>query len=109
VSDFYIWIVILLLGLGTFCLRFSFIYLAGRVDLPAQMTRALRFVPAAVLSAIVLPALTYDHGGALNLSFRNPYLIAGLIAGVTAWRTRSMLTPLCVGMVAVWLLQALLR
>jgi branched-subunit amino acid transport protein len=41
-------------------LRLSFIALLGRVETPPFLGRALRFVPAAVLTAVVIPLLFYD-------------------------------------------------
>lgn len=99
-----IWLTILGMGVITFGLRYSFIALSGRLELPPTLRRALRFVPAAVLSALVLPALVYP-GGELFLSLGNDRLMAGLIALVVAWRSRSILLTLLVGMVALWTLQ----
>jgi len=52
-----IWLVVLLGGLVTFGMRFSFVWLLGRLEVPETMRRALRYVPPAVLSAIVFPEL----------------------------------------------------
>ena len=99
-----LWLTILGMGVITFGLRYSFIALSGRLELPSTLRRALRFVPAAVLSALVLPALVYPSGE-LFLSLENDRLVAGLIALVVAWRSKSMLLTLLVGMVALWILQ----
>jgi branched-subunit amino acid transport protein len=107
-SDAMIWTVILVLGAGTFLLRFSFIYLSGRVALPVPVTRALRFVPASVLSALVVPGLTFNHAGVLDISASNFYLVAGIFAALVAWLTRNMLASLAAGMGALWLLQWLM-
>ena len=99
-----LWLTILGMGVITFGLRYSFIALSGRLELPPTLRRALRFVPAAVLSALVLPALVYPSGE-LFLSLSNDRLVAGLIALGVAWRSKSILLTLVVGMVALWLLQ----
>jgi len=49
------WLIILLSGALTYGIRVSFIALHGRWQPPALFTRALRYVPPAVLSAIILP------------------------------------------------------
>ncbi|MBS3932911.1 MAG: AzlD domain-containing protein [Truepera sp.] len=103
-----IWLAILGMGLITFGLRLSFLALSGRLAAPDWLTRALRFVPVAVLTALVVPAIIYREG-ALSLSLDNERLIAGLLAAIVAWRTRSVLATLAVGMGSVWLLQALAR
>ncbi len=101
------WLLIGALGLVTFLLRLSFIALFGRVEMPPRLKRALRFVPASVLSAIIAPALFYPDG-ALDLSLGNERLLAGGLAALVAWRTRHMLLTIAVGMGALWLLRAFL-
>ncbi len=102
-----LWLIILLAGLVTFGIRLSFIVALGQMNVPEQMKRALRFVPAAVLSAIVLPELLRP-GGQLDISPGNARLLAGLLAILVAWRTRNVLLTIAVGMAAVWVLQSLL-
>lgn len=98
-----VWLVFLLGGLATFAMRFSFIYAFGRVSVPPALHRALRFVPPAVLSAIVFPELLAP-AGRLDASFGNHRLLAGLLAiGVAAW-TRRTLTTIVAGMAALFLL-----
>ena len=102
-----LWLTILLMGLITFALRVSFIALAGRLEMPPLVQRALRFVPAAVLSAIVVPALVFREGD-LALTLGNEKLLAGLLAGAVAWYTKSIIWTIVAGMVALWTLQAAL-
>ncbi len=96
------WLTIGLIGLGTFVLRLSFIELIDRFSLPVVIRRGLRFVPPAVLAALVVPALV--HGGADGGELENPRLLAGLVAGVVAWYTRGVVWTLCAGMSVIWLL-----
>ena len=102
-----LWLTMILMGLITFALRVSFIALAGRLEMPALVQRALRFVPAAVLSAIVVPALVFREGD-LELTLSNEKLLAGLFAGLVAWYTKSIIWTIVAGMVALWTLQAVL-
>lgn len=102
-----VWLTILGIGAGTFALRLSFIHLWGRLHVPPVLMRALNYVPSAVLAALVVPALA-RHGGHLDLSPDNLRLMAGMIAATAAWFTRSVLVTLCVGMGALWILQALI-
>lgn len=99
-----IWLVMLFGGLITFGIRFSLIYLFGRIEVPETMRRALHYVPPAVLSAIIFPELLL-RDGALDLTFTNTRLLAGVIAIVTAWFTRNTLLTILVGMAALLLLQ----
>ncbi len=101
-----IWLFFLLLAAGTYALRLSFIYLFGKVEMPGWLRRALRFVPASVLAALVFPALTYPNG-TLDLSLGNVQLLAGIGGALVAWKTRNVLWTIAVGMVLFWILQAL--
>jgi len=99
-----IWLTLLMGGLITFGIRFSFIYLFGKFHIPETVRKAMHFVPPAVLSAIVFPELLL-HNGALNLSFDNDHLLAGLIAVLVAWFSKNTLVTILVGMLALLLLQ----
>jgi len=102
-----IWLVMIASGLVTHLTRASFIVLLGRRRMPILLLRALRFVPPAVLSAIVFPEVLMPSG-ALDVSVGNVRLLAGLVAILVAWRTRNAVLTILVGMVALWTLQAIL-
>src|SRR3970282_1923562 len=69
------WLIIAGMGLITVAIRLSMILLLGRVRLVPGISRALRFVPPAVFSALIAPALIRP-AGPLDLSPGNPYLLA---------------------------------
>lgn len=102
-----LWLMILLGGAVTYLIRLSFIFLIGRWEMPPLMMRALRYIPPAVLSAIIFPALFMPEG-ILHLSPTNPRLLAGLLAAGVAWFTRSALITIVAGMAALYLFQFLL-
>ena len=102
-----IWLVMLLGGLITFAIRFSFIYLFGKFHIPETVRRALHYVPPAVLSAIVFPEL-FLNNGALDVSPHNVRLLAGLVAIVVAWYSKNTLLTIVIGMLALFLFQWLL-
>jgi branched-subunit amino acid transport protein len=99
-----IWIVMSMLGLLTFATRLSFIALLERIRLPGFIQRALRFVPIAVLSAIIAPELGY-YKDSLAISLTNPRLLAGLVATLVAYRTRSVIWTIAAGMAIFWILK----
>jgi branched-subunit amino acid transport protein len=99
-----IWLVMLLGGLITFAIRFSLIYLFGRLHIPETMRQALRYVPPAVLSALIFPELFF-HEGMLDLSLDNTPLLAGLVAILVAWISRNTLITILAGMLALFVLQ----
>jgi len=100
-----LWLLFLAIGLGTFTLRFLFIYLFGKIEMPDWLRRALRFVPSAALAALVFPALTHPAGH-LDISLHNFRLLAGLGGAVIAWRTRNVLLTIIIGMALLWILEA---
>ena len=101
------WLVMALAGLLTYGIRLSFILLLERVAMPVWFQRALRFVPAAVLSAIIVPGL-FDRAGTMDFSARNPQIWAGVLAIAVAWRTRNVLATIAAGIAALLVLQFLL-
>ncbi len=102
-----LWITLAAIGLITFVWRFSFVALWQRLTIPEVAERALTYVPAAVLAAIVAPELLAPQN-TVELSLGNERLWAGIAAGVVAWRSQNMVATIGVGMVALWILQALL-
>lgn len=95
-----LWFTIAGMALITFTLRSSFLLAANRLTLPPLLRRSLTYVPPAVLAAIVAPALAQPSGAALGpVDLR---LVAGALAAVVAWRTRSILATFAVGMAALW-------
>jgi branched chain amino acid efflux pump len=103
-----LWLVIFGMGIVTFGTRLVPIVLLGRIEIPLIMQRALRFVPPAVLTAIIVPELLYRNNQ-IDVSLTNLRLLAGLIAIVVAWRTKNALITIGAGMIALWVLTALVR
>ena len=102
-----LWLLFIILGIGNFLLRFSFVYLFGKIELSDGVRRALRFVPPTVLLSLIMPAIL-RHQGSLDLSLDNPRFYAGLVAGLVAYKTRSVLLTLVVGMGLLYLMQTFL-
>jgi branched-subunit amino acid transport protein len=100
-----IWILILLAGLVTFAIRLSFIAMIAHIRLPGWLQQALRYVPAAILSAMIfVEALSRD--GKVNLSFQNDRLLAALLAGLVAWLSGNPVLTIFAGVVALWVLHS---
>jgi branched-subunit amino acid transport protein len=100
-----LWIVILAVGALNYASRLSFIAFFARRTMPPLLARALRYVPAAMLAALIVPMIVAPAGGPLSLNLKIP---AAIIAGVVAWRTKSSLKVMIAGMAALWILQAVL-
>ena len=97
-----IWAVILAVGALNYASRLSFIAFFARRTMPPLLARALRYVPAAMLTALIVPMVVEPNGLATNVW--TPRVAAALVAGVVAWRTRSTLRTLGVGMATLWVL-----
>lgn len=81
----------------TFGVRYPVLALVGRLQLPASVIRALRFVPVAVLTAIIVPEL-FLRDGSWQVRLDNAYLVAGIIAALISWRTKNLLLTIVLGM-----------
>ena len=100
-----LWVSIIIIGLLTLGIRLSFMLFMGKIRIVPMVQQALRFVPVAVLSALIAPAL-FLPGGSLNLTVGNSRLIAGIVAIFVAWRTKNVLLTIVIGMACLLILQA---
>ncbi|SDF32988.1 AzlD domain-containing protein [Halorientalis regularis] len=103
-ADPLVWGVILVIGVLTFAIRLSFIGLFGYLDeIPPRLERPLRYVPAAVLAALVLPAFVTLEASGLAAD----KLVAGGLAALVAWRTENVFATMAAGMGTLWLVRFL--
>lgn len=95
-----IWVVIVVLGAGTFLIRYSFIGLVGDRSLPPWAQRLLRYVPAAVMPGLVAPLVVWPTatGGEPDPA---RLLAAGAALAIGAL-TRSVLGAIAGGMVVLY-------
>ncbi len=100
------WLIILGMVAVTYSVRLSVIALLGEATLPPSIDRALRFVPPAALTAIIFPAVLMPQGS-FDVSPGNARLLAGIVAAVVAWRSKSALGAIGVGMVVLWIIQGI--
>ena len=98
-----IWAALIAGGALTYLTRLSFIFLFGIIDPPEVLKRALRFVPPAVLSAIVFQELLI-RDGAVFLSLGNARLLAGIAAILVGLRSKNSLLVIATGMIVLLLL-----
>jgi branched-subunit amino acid transport protein len=97
-----LWLALLGMTAVTFALRASFLLLPPGVETPALLRRALRYVPATVLTAIWVPPILFQ-GEALNVSIHNEQLLAGAVAIAVAWRWRQTFATIASGLLALHL------
>ena len=98
------WPVILALGVSTYLIRSSFIGLLGDRQLPVWALRLLRYVPVAVLPALVAPMVVWPSatGGQTDL----PHLAAGAAALLVGALGRSLIPAVAAGMGTLYALEA---
>jgi branched-subunit amino acid transport protein len=101
-----LWIVILAVGAINYASRLSFIAFFARRSMPPMLARALQYVPAAMLTALIVPMIAVVPG-ASGPSF-NPRIAAAVIAAAVAWRTKSTPKTIVAGMASLWLVEAAL-
>lgn len=105
-SSVLVWATIVTIGVATFAIRGSFIALFGRLDeVPPAVEHTLRFVPAAVLAALVAPAFLTLEPATGGLAMDK--LVAGGLAATVAWRTENVLATMAAGMGALWVVRFL--
>lgn len=86
-----LWLTLIGMALVTFALRAAFLVLPPGIELPALFRRALRYVPAAVLTAIWAP----------EVLVKNEQFPAGVVAIAVAWRWRMTFATILAGLAAL--------
>ncbi|MEM7752467.1 MAG: AzlD domain-containing protein [Pseudomonadota bacterium] len=108
-TDATIWVIILVMGLGTYLIRFSFLGLVGDRKMPEWVLRHLRYTPVAILPGLVAPLVMWPEatGGTLD-PIR--FAAAAVTVGV-AWWWKNMLAGAAAGALSLtgllWLSSAL--
>lgn len=102
-STQYIWTIIIVLGLGTYLIRYSFLGILGKRALANWLLRLLRFVPVAVLPGLVAPLVMWPTAtGGIPDPARLAAAAMTLLIG--AW-LRSVLGAIIAGMAVLYLVQ----
>ena len=94
-SNAQIWLLIALLGLGTYLVRLSFLGLIGDRRMPDWVLRHLRYTPVAVLPGLVAPLAVWP--AATGGSPDPARLTAAVVALAVAYWTKNMLWGVIAG------------
>lgn len=94
------WIVVPLLAIGTYLIRFSFLGTLGNRPLPPWLTRALKFTAVAILPALVAPGVLWPAatGGETDPA----RLTAAVVTLGTGIATRSTMSAIAAGAAALY-------
>ena len=100
-----IWLVMIVGGIFTFGTRF--VMLSGWVahGLPRWLIDALAFVPIAVLTAILVPAVLIDPATQQIIVMGNERIVAAVVASIIALLTRNVIATISSGLATLWFLQ----
>ena len=100
-----IWLVMILGGIFTFGTRF--VMLSGWVahGLPRWLIDALAFVPIAVLTAILVPAVLIDPATQQIVVTGNARIVAAVVATIIALLTRNVIATISSGLASLWFVQ----
>ena len=74
-----LWVVIFAVGLLNYLSRLSFIAVFARRAMPPLLARALKYVPAAMLTALVVPMVMGDVGAGNAMTFNHSWCGAAAI------------------------------
>lgn len=100
-----IWTVIVILGVGTFLIRFSFLGLIGKKPMPEWVLRHLRYTAVAVLPGLVAPLVIWPQAtGGQPDAARMLAALATLAVGL--W-SRSVLGAMVAGAAVLYTVLAL--
>jgi branched-subunit amino acid transport protein len=94
----------LFLGMSavTFLPRFLPMALVSRITIPDRVKAFLEYVPVAVLSALVFPAVFAVDGGGVGIEPQ--LLIAAATVFIFAWKFKNLFGSVIMGMAAYWAL-----
>ena len=100
-----IWLVMIVGGMFTFGTRF--VMLSGWVahGLPRWLIDALVFVPIAVLTAILVPAVLIDPATQKIVVTGNARIVAAVVATIIALLTRNVIATISSGLATLWFVQ----
>jgi branched-subunit amino acid transport protein len=99
--DATVWLVIVLLAIGTYLIRFSFIGILGDRDLSPFTLKLLRFVPVSVMPGLVAPLVLWPEAtGGQTDPARLTAALAALLVGALA---KSVLGAIGAGMAVLYL------
>ena len=88
------------MALVTFLIKATIFILGGRVAFPPLLQQALSFVPVTVLTAIIVPMVLVPRGAELELTWRNPQLVASIVAVLVCAATRKQLLTIVIALIA---------
>lgn len=100
----YLWQTIIPLGIFTFIIRSSFVFLSNKIKISKRAEELFTFIPAAILPALFAPMVFHYNGDISYLLFKER-VIALLVGGVIAFKTRNIFYSILAGLVSLYLIK----
>ncbi len=103
IANGYFWTNIILLTIGTFIIRASFIATSAKVQISERHREIFSFIPAAILPALAVPLVFYHQGQVQALLGKERFFIL-ILATVVAFYSKKMTFTLIFGLSSLYLL-----
>lgn len=97
--------VILGMAVITVLIKAIFFILGDRLVFPSWLNLALSFVPVTVLTAIITPMILAPHDHGLELHWRNPQLVASIVAVIVCILSRKQMLTIVAGLMSFFIWQ----
>jgi len=97
------WTLIIYCGLITFLTRFSMIALLKKEMFNDRIREVLSYVPSAIFTAIIFPAIFLDNTGSIQIE-DNPKILGAFIAMIVGILTRNIIATIFSGLASYWFL-----
>jgi branched-subunit amino acid transport protein len=98
------WLVVLALGVGTFLIRYSFIGLFAKREMPVWLDRSLKLMVPAIFAAIVASGIAISAGQFAGWANWPRYLAAAIAFAVARYTQGNLLLTVTSGMAALHLI-----
>lgn len=98
-----IYLTIIGMSLVTYLPRMLPLVVLNKIELPPLLISWLRLIPPAVLAALTAQSIFVRDTG-VSFSWHNIYLLASIPCFFTAFRTRSLMGTVSVGLITVIIL-----
>lgn len=95
------WVLIFCMAAITFGIRYVLLATSGRWTLPPNIERSLKYVPVAVLSAIIIQTILVQSDDG-TLSVNHAFLWSAVVAFVVARLSESLMTTVIAGLLFYW-------
>ncbi|MGD1919846.1 MAG: AzlD domain-containing protein [Pleurocapsa sp.] len=92
----------------TFLIRYPLLAFSSQINLPPQLIEALKYLPPAILTAIVVPEIFMPTENKIILNYTNAKLIGAISTILISWRTKNLLLAIIGGMSIFFVWQWLL-